>query len=132
MSDKILVGTKLTGGIRIDLGKGKIVRPDIPVEMERADLMAIGGVEKMLKSGKLVIIEKEAPVAPVAPVEPPAPPAPVEPPKAPEPVAELEAPKQEKKSKKIRGLTTHVAHIDEASFVTEEPESRPESEEPKE
>lgn len=129
MSDKILVGTKLTGGIRIDLGKGKIVRPDIPVEMERAELMAIGGIEKMLRSGKLVILE---PVAPPAPVEPPkAPEAPVD------AVVEPEAPKPEKKAKKIRGLQANAVIVDEIAFFPGEAtesqlESPPQSEEPKE
>ncbi len=121
MLDEVLVGTNLTGGVHIDLGNKRIVRPGVPVRMPRVDLMKIGGIEKMLKSGKLVIIEEKA-TEPVAPVVPP-----VEPPKAPEPVVEApvaveepavevevteEAPK--KKSKKARGVQTDAVVLDEA------------------
>lgn len=96
MSDEVFVSTKLVGNIRIDLGNKRIVTPDSALKISKAALMAIPGVDKMLKNGKLVIVGAEAPVE--------APPAPVEPPKAPEPAqvapAEPVEAKVEKKSKK--------------------------------
>lgn len=127
MSDEVFVSTKLVGNIRIDLGNRRVVTPDSALKISKAELMAISGVDRMLKSGKLVIMENLAPVAPVEPVAPPK-----------EPEAPVEQPKEQetpKKTKKVRGVQADAVVIDEVATEPEvvvEQETPAESTEPKE